>query len=317
MANLINVGRQPSDAAYELQGYEALDNAGTKLGEIESVVADADTHEVRYVVIDSGGWFSSKQFVAPVGDISQVNDAERFVVFERLTKELLGSGAYPRYDERWWQQTDQTPFAAHERAIARAYEPGRAADQAVDYGSELYRSRPWRGEATLQLLAERLVPQTEVYEAGGVRISKRVMTRTETIDVPLREERIVIERLPGAGRVLLGERELADGETLELTVLLERAVVSTEQVVHEEIRVRKEQLQRTEQIEGTVRHEELVVEDAGGNVSERHSGVPAHAYRLTEPATVDGTDTVIAPRWATTQPSAESGTDIARDRGTS
>ncbi len=318
MAHLVNVGRQPGDAAYELQGYEALDSAGNRLGAIESVVADADTHEVRYVVIDSGGWFSSKQFVAPVGDIGQVNDQERFVVFERLTKELLGSGAYPRYDEEWLQQADQASFTAYERAVAVAYEPERGADRAVDYADPLYRSRPFRGEAQLQLLKERLVPHTEVYEAGGVRVSKRVVTRTETVKVPLREEQIIIERLPGEGRVLLGDRELEDGETVELTILLERVVVTKEQVVHEEIRVRKEQVQRVEQIEDTVREEELVIDDAGGNVSERRSSVPAHAYQLNEPAALGEREALIAPRWAGTQqpPPSGPGNDRAENRDT-
>lgn len=285
MTRLINVGKQPGEAAYELKGYEALDRGGNKLGSVDSVIADADTHEVRYVVIDSGGWFISKQFVAPVGDIGDVNDGERFVVFDRLTKELLGSGSYPRYDEDWWRRADQEQFSSSEREIARAYEPTRGADQAVDYSGALYHARPWRGEAQMQLLEERLVPQTVPYVAGGVRVSKQVVMRTETVEVPLREERIVIERLPGEGQVFLGDRELKDGETVELTVLRERAVVTKEQVVHEEVRVRKEQVRRNEHVQDTVRREELMVDDAGGNVSERRRGVPEHAYRLQSAAT--------------------------------
>lgn len=286
MARLMHVGRQPGDPAYALQGYEALDRAGATLGTIASVVADGETWEVRYVVIDSGGWFASKQFVAPVGDIEQVNADERFVVFERLTKELLGSDSYPRYDEGWWQQQDQDQFAAHEHEVARAYEPGRSADEAIDYRGALYRSRPWRGEASLQLVEERLVPRTESYLAGGVRVSKQVVTRTETVTVPLQEERILIERLPGDGHVFLGERELQDGETVELITRQERVVVTKEQVVHEEVRVRTEQLQRTEQVSDTVRREELVVDDAGGNASERRGGVPDDVYHLPGAASV-------------------------------
>jgi len=315
MARLVNVGKQSGDAAYGLHGYEALDSAGNKLGTVESVVADDDTQEVRYVVIDSGGLFASKQFVAPVGDIGQVNDEKRRVVFEQLTKDLLGSGAYPRYDEGWLRRADREQFAAYELEIARAYEPARGADQAVDYTGALYRARPWRGEERLQLLEERLVPRTEAYVAGGVRISKRVLTRTERIEVPLREERITIERLPGAGQVFVGDRELTDGETVELTVLFERAVVTKEQVVHEEVRVRKDQIQRTEQIQDTVRREELVVEDVGGNVSERCSGVPNHAYQLHDSTAFDEVD---VPRLGGIQPSplSRSGRGSAENRET-
>jgi len=47
------------------------------------------------------------------------------------------------------------------------------------------------------------------------------------------------------------------------TVLRERLVVTKEQVIHEEVRVRKEQVQRTEQHTDTVRREELRVDKEG------------------------------------------------------
>ena len=283
MAKLIHLSAESGGPEYELKGYTAYDGGGEKLGKVESVIADEETREPRYLVIDSGGWFSSKQFVVPIGDIERVEDAERMVVFARLTREMLGSGAYPRYDESWWQNNEDQQFGAHEREIARAYEPGRTADQPVDYTGDLYRKREWTGDQRLQLREERLVPQTQPYEAGAVRISKRVVTRTETIEVPLRDEYLVIERLPGEGRVLIGDRELKEGETVEITLRLERAAATREQVVHEEVRIRKEQVQRTEQVQDTVRREELVVNDPTGNLVDQRATTAADRSQSDRP----------------------------------
>ena len=95
-----------------------------------------------------------------------------------------------------------------------------------------------------------------------MRLGKRVVERTETTEVPLREERVVIERHPVNERVAGGE--ITDsGETIEVDVMRERAVAEKEAVVTEEVGVRKEVTQRTEQVQGTVRKEELVVEGEG------------------------------------------------------
>jgi len=287
MAHLTYVGARAGDPEYELKGYEARDGAGNKLGKVDTVIADGETLDPRYVVIDSGGWLSSKQFVVPIGDLGHVDDEERFVVFSRLSKEMLGSGAYPRYDENWLRNDDHEQFGAHEREVARAYEPSRTASQPVDYTGDLYRKPERReraadGEHRLQLLEERLVPQVQPYEAGAVRLSKRVVTHTETLEVVLREEQLIIERLSGEGRVLIGDRELKEGETVEVTLRLERAAVTKEQVVGEEVRLRKEQVQRTERVQDTVRREELDVKDDQGLVSDTRGSTAAPEPRRTD-----------------------------------
>src|SRR5205085_11085098 len=51
----------------------------------------------------------------------------------------------------------------------------------------------------LQLKAERLQVRKQAEEAGRVRVGKQVVEHTETVTVPVREERVIIERTPVGG----------------------------------------------------------------------------------------------------------------------
>src|SRR5689334_4904887 len=102
MSHLINLSHEDVDSEYDLEGYDCYDSASNKLGDVDSVIADSDSMDLRYLVVDSGGWFSSKQFVVPAGDVREIDDDQRRIYFKTLTKETLQSGQYPRYDESWW-----------------------------------------------------------------------------------------------------------------------------------------------------------------------------------------------------------------------
>ena len=260
MPTLINLANADVESEYNLEGYDAYDSAGTKLGDIDGVIVDGDSMEPRYVVVDSGGWFSSKRFVVPAGDIREIDEEKHHVSFKTLTKQTLASGTYPRYDESWWDTNAHDRFRQHEQEVARAYQPEWEQDQPVDYGSALYQ-RPSEGAQRLQLLEERLRVEKEREQAGVVRLGKRITERTETVTVPVREEHVVIERRPVTGEARATDAELREGETLEVPVMKERVTVAKEAVVAEEVNVRTEAVERQEQVRETVRKEELAVED--------------------------------------------------------
>ena len=174
MPHLINVSNEEIDSEYNLQGYSGYDAQGDKLGAIDGVIVDGDSMQPRYVVVDTGGWLGSKQFVVPAGDIREIDDAERQVHFETLTKQTLQSGQYPRYDERWWDTNDHEHFDQYERGVARAYQPDRPESERVDYNHALYQ-RPRESAQRLQLLEERLRVVKLQEQAGSVRLGKRIV----------------------------------------------------------------------------------------------------------------------------------------------
>ena len=280
MPHLINLANQDIDSEYNLEGYDCYDAQGEKLGDIDGVIVDGDSLQPRYVVVDTGGWFSSKQFVVPAGDIREIDDEARHVHFTTLTKQTLQSGQYPRYDESWWDSNDQAQFDQYERGVARAYQPERSESERVDYTDALYQ-RPREGAQRLQLLEERLRAVTQAEQAGAVRLGKRLVERQETLTVPVREERVVIERTPVSGEATPGEITERENETIDVPVMRERVQVEKEAVVTEEVNVRTEATERQEQVQETVRKEELVVEDEGGVVTDRGGTTEQYAHEQT------------------------------------
>jgi len=126
-----------------------------------------------------------------------------------------------------------------------------------------------RGTETenIQLREEQLRVETEREQAGEVRIGKRVTEHEETVTVPVREERVIIERTAGSGQPAEGG-ELREGETIEVPLMKERVEVEKEAVVSEEVNVRKEVTERQERVTDTVRKEELVVDKGDGLVTD-------------------------------------------------
>jgi hypothetical protein len=57
--------------------YDSLDVYGAddhKVGDIDGFILDAVTQRVAYVVIDSGGWFTSRRLLLPIGHASLAPD---------------------------------------------------------------------------------------------------------------------------------------------------------------------------------------------------------------------------------------------------
>lgn len=121
MPHLINLSHADVDTDANLEGYDVIDSSGETIGDIDSVIADGDSMQLRYLVVDSGGWFSSKKFFVPVGDVQRIDENDKRVYFTSLSKSTLQGGAYPRYDESWWDNNDHGNFSEHEQQVAAAY----------------------------------------------------------------------------------------------------------------------------------------------------------------------------------------------------
>ena len=145
-----------------------------------------------------------------------------------------------------------------------------------------------REEYRLQLREERPRVSTELEPAGVVRIGKRVVDRTETIQVPVHEEWLVIERISGQGRVMIDGRELTAGETMEIPLRQERVIVNKDVQVSEDVNIDTRWAERREAVSATLRHEELAMDDPGEFITESKARNPgedaAHPYAFTKDA---------------------------------
>ena len=116
-------------------------------------------------------------------------------------------------------------------------------------------------EIRVPVMEEELTATVRQQEAGAVRIEKDVVTEEQTLDVPVTEERVRVER-----RVVDRPISAADADAFEETVIdvplrSETVDVQKQARVAEEVVVSKEATQRTEQVTDTVRREEVIVDE--------------------------------------------------------
>jgi uncharacterized protein (TIGR02271 family) len=113
----------------------------------------------------------------------------------------------------------------------------------------------------IPVIEEQAVINREVVESGRVRLAKTVHEREEMLEIPLKHEEVLVERVPvnqfvADGAPTPGLRY--DGDTTIIPVL--REVVVTRLLVVEEIRVTKRTQTTTLTQPITLRHEEIHVD---------------------------------------------------------
>ena len=116
-------------------------------------------------------------------------------------------------------------------------------------------------EIRIPVMEEELTATVRQQEAGAVRIEKRVVAEDRVLEVPVTEERIRVER-----RVVDRPADTTDIGAFEETVIdvplrSETVDLQKQARVAEEVVVSKEAVQRTEQARGTVRREEVFVDE--------------------------------------------------------
>lgn len=112
----------------------------------------------------------------------------------------------------------------------------------------------------IPVIEESAVVTKRVVDRGGVRITKLVHEREETIDEPLWQERVTVERVQVNQPVDHAPTVQRDGDTLIIPILEEVVVVEKRLVLKEELRVTMQRVRRRQPQSVTLRREEAVVE---------------------------------------------------------
>ena len=115
------------------------------------------------------------------------------------------------------------------------------------------------GQQKIQLLGEVLRVQKERISRGEVRIRKEVITEQQTVQIPVTREELVIERIPVTGSTAVAGQIGGENE-IRIPLTEERAGLEKQTVVREEVLVGKRQVEDVQEVAGSVRHEELDVD---------------------------------------------------------
>jgi uncharacterized protein (TIGR02271 family) len=158
----------------------------------------------------------------------------------------------------------------------------RASDRTIIDGGVTDRDRAAdRLEATAQVadddeiripvMEEELTATVRLAEAGTVRIEKRIVEEDRVLEVPITDEQIRVERRIVDRPVGANETQAFEEIVIEVPLTREQVELQKQARVAEEIVVSKEAVQRTEQVRGTVRREEVYVNEDATRMDETES----------------------------------------------
>jgi uncharacterized protein (TIGR02271 family) len=107
------------------------------------------------------------------------------------------------------------------------------------------------------VIQEEVIVDKQVIETGKVRISKRISEHEELVDVPLFREEVVVERVPVNLFVEEPPPVRQEGDTMIIPVVREEIIIQKKILLVEELRVRKEVIERHEPQTVNVLREEV------------------------------------------------------------
>ena len=220
-----------------INGAEVFGADGEKLGTVAAVYPG-------YIVVEKGFFFPTDYYIPMSAVASYDNDQ----VYLNLAKDAaLNSG--------WDAQPTDLETATYDTAMATG-----TARVATDE------------EIRIPVMEEELTATVREQEAGAVRIEKDVVAEERTLEVPVTEERVRVER-----RVVDRPVSAADADAFEETVIdvplrTETVDIQKQARVAEEVVVSKEAVQRTQHVSDTVRREEVVVDEDATLIDESERG---------------------------------------------
>lgn len=115
-------------------------------------------------------------------------------------------------------------------------------------------------QQNVQLYGEVLRVYTDRVSRGEARLRKEVHTDTQTVEVPVKREELVVERVPVSGEQPADSASFQEKE-IRIPLTEEQARVEKQPVVREEVRVGKKEVPDTETFKEEVRSEDLKVEE--------------------------------------------------------
>jgi uncharacterized protein (TIGR02271 family) len=244
------------DEIQRLLDLDVYESDGSKIGSTGQVYLDRQTGEATWISVKTG-LFGAKETLVPLekarvtnGRIvvpygkDQVKNAPRIEPDDELS---------PAEEEDLFRYYSLSPSGGQWSRQTGTQTDGR------DFGRDRGTDARTRTDDAMTRSEERLVADTRTEEAGRARLRKYVVTERQQVEVPVQREEVRLEREPitdaNAGAATDGPA-ITESEH-EVTLHAERPVVQTEAVPVERVRLGKETVRDTENVEGEVRKEQI------------------------------------------------------------
>jgi hypothetical protein len=99
------------DAVVDYDGLNVVGRDGHRLGNVDGFIVDAEARRVNYIVVDSGGWFTSRRLLLPIGHATLGDDRKSLQV--DVSRDALRR--YPEFDEDAFHAFSDDELRAFER----------------------------------------------------------------------------------------------------------------------------------------------------------------------------------------------------------
>ncbi len=249
---------------------------GVRVGSVADALVDQDGR-FRYLVIDTSFDSVSKKILLPIG-LSHINYPAQRVYVDGLSKEQVEY--LPEYQETINVDED------YEKEVRLVFRP-ESRDISEQQDISLYEREPdlynlnEQYHQTLRLYEERLIAHKHRVKTGEVKVGKHVETQIAQVTVPVKKERVLIERvLPTEVGTVVDPKALKfqEGEIARIELYEERPEIRKEAFVREEIRVKKVVDRHTVEAQDTIRREQLDIDTTGELHMDAASRNPEQAF---------------------------------------
>ncbi len=115
----------------------------------------------------------------------------------------------------------------------------------------------------IPVIHETLRIEKREFESGRVVVHKTVTERDEVAEVSLRQQDLIVERVPVGRVVAEAPPTRQEGDTLIVPILEEIVVIEKRLILKEELHIRKQSSERTEQHTVRLRTEHAEIEQTG------------------------------------------------------
>jgi uncharacterized protein (TIGR02271 family) len=253
------IGQDVIDRLYHCQ---VIDPSGEKIGAVTRVWLDEQTGDPAWASVHTGLFGIKESFVplqraelrgnqlcVPV-DKEQVKASPRIDAANEHMSDAEQAALYRHYG--FGQQGTAPDGAGRQRT-----RPGEHEDRGR-------RAQKTPGQDAMTRSEERLRVGTEQVETGKVRLVKHVTTEEQQVSVPVSHEEVRVEREPitAANRdAAMSGQDITEAEH-EVTLHAEQPVVGKETVPVERVRLSKDKVSDEKTASGTVRKEQIEVEDS-------------------------------------------------------
>lgn len=263
---------QDYNTVEQLQDATVYGTDGEKIGSVGQVYLDDRTNQPTFVTVKTG-LFGAKETFVPISEANPSRDGLQVPFDKAFVKDAphvdADGSLTPEEEQRIYEyySIDSSGTAAGTgQGTSAGTVPGADLDAGRDTRIDAGRDVSTDTES-VTARNEQLNVGTEVRETGRVRLRKHTYTDTETVEVPVSREEIVVEREPVDPDSAEARRETGD-QDVEVTAHEEVPVVN-KTATAEKVTVDKTQVQDTERVAGTVQHEDIEVEGEDADTSRR------------------------------------------------